>query len=226
MQTNTAQPAATPAAPPAAPPAPAPQTATTVVTFPPQGPATAREMFEAMRMRRQVIENQLNNVTSDRYSVAARLREGEVSGADKTGLEQRLELLDARILELQQQLAVAENQEAQAAALPRAQSRSISEQRADEREIILGFSIALVFLIAIPMTLVWARRLWKKNAVTIQMPPELGQRLDSIERGIETTALEVERIGEGQRFVTQLMAQRGEASRGLLSAPESGGRHD
>lgn len=222
MQTNTAQPAATPVAPSA----PATQTATSVVTLPPQGPATAREMFEAMRMRRQVIENQLNNATSDRYSIASRLREGEVSGPDKVGLEQRLEIMDARIIELQQQLAVAENQEAQAAALPGAQSRSLSEQRAEEREIILGFSIALVFLIAIPMTLVWARRLWKKNAVTLQMPPELDQRLDSIERGIETTAIEVERIGEGQRFVTQLMAQRGEGSRELLSAPESGHRHE
>lgn len=221
MQTNTAQPAATPVAPQGS----ATQTATTVVTLPPQGPATAREMYEAMRMRRQVIENQLNNATSDRYSIASRLREGEISGADKTGLEQRLEVMDARIIELQQQLAVAENQEAQAAALPGAQSRSMSEQRAEEREIILGFSIALVFLIAIPMTLVWARRLWKKNAVTLQMPPELDQRLDSIERGIETTAIEVERIGEGQRFVTQLMAQRGEGSRELLSAPESGRRN-
>ncbi len=216
MQTNTAQPSTAPAAAQTT----ATPTATAVVTLPASGPATAREMYEAMRLQRQVIQNQLDNALSDRFSIASRLREGQVTGPDKAGLEQRLELMDARIMDLQRSLATAEAQEAQAAALPGAHARDIREQRAEEREIILGFSIALVFLIAIPMTLVWARRLWKKNAVTINMPPELAERLDSIERGIETTAIEVERIGEGQRFVTQLLAQRGEAVRELSAGRE------
>jgi hypothetical protein len=42
--------------------------------------------------------------------------------------------------------------------------------------------------------------------VIINMPAELSTRLDQIERGVDATALEVERIGEGQRFVTQLLA--------------------
>jgi hypothetical protein len=217
VQTNPAQAPEAPAATQAT-ANPAAQTVTTVVTLPPAGAATAREMYEAMRSQRQVIQNQLDNALSDRYSIASRIREGEISGPDKAGLEQRLEVMDARIIELQQHLATAERQEALAAALPGAHTRDIREQRAEEREIILGSSIALMFVIAIPMTLVWARRLWKKNAVTINLPPELGQRLDSIERGIEATAIEVERIGEGQRFVTQLLAQRDEQARVALPA--------
>lgn len=226
MQTNTAQPTPSQTAAPPSGTQVAPQLpATNVISLvPPTGPATARQMYEAMRLQRQTIQNQLDNAMSDRYSIASRLREGNVEGPDKAGLEQRLEVMDARIIQLQGALAIAETQEAQAAALPGAHTLDISQQRAEEREIILGFSIALVFMVAIPMTLVWARRLWKKNAVTIQLPPELGQRLDSIERGIETTAIEVERIGEGQRFVTQLLAQRGEGSREQLPAPKSGSR--
>jgi hypothetical protein len=33
----------------------------------------------------------------------------------------------------------------------------------------------------------------------------------TMERGIDAIAVEVERIGEGQRFVTQLLAERAEA---------------
>lgn len=224
MQTTTAQAPDAQTAPAPSSATAAAQTAAPVVTLPPAGGATAREMYEAMQAQRRVIQNQLENAMSDRYSIAARLREGGVSGPDKEGLEQRLTLQDARIIELQQQLAAAERQEAMAAALPGAHTRDIREQRAEEREIMLGSGIALMFVIAIPMTLVWARRLWKKHSVTIHLPPELGQRLDSIERGIEATAIEVERIGEGQRFVTQLLAQRGDAARELLAAPDTGRR--
>ena len=54
----------------------------------------------------------------------------------------------------------------------------------------------------------FSRRLWKKTAVTVSLTPDLDRRLDAIDRTLESTALEVERIGEGQRFVTQLLANR------------------
>jgi hypothetical protein len=37
------------------------------------------------------------------------------------------------------------------------------------------------------------------------------ERMESLERGVEAIALEVERIGEGQRFVTQALSERREA---------------
>ena len=41
-------------------------------------------------------------------------------------------------------------------------------------------------------------------------PPALTDRLTNIEQSVEAVAIEVERIGEGQRFVTQLLAERRE----------------
>lgn len=35
--------------------------------------------------------------------------------------------------------------------------------------------------------------------------PDLGHRLDRIERAIDTVAVEVERLGEGQRFTARLL---------------------
>jgi hypothetical protein len=37
---------------------------------------------------------------------------------------------------------------------------------------------------------------------------ELEARLERIEQAVDTIALEMERIGEGQRFVTKLLAER------------------
>jgi hypothetical protein len=38
--------------------------------------------------------------------------------------------------------------------------------------------------------------------------PELEARLERIEQAVDTIAIEMERIGEGQRFVTKLLAER------------------
>jgi hypothetical protein len=38
-------------------------------------------------------------------------------------------------------------------------------------------------------------------------------RLERIERAVESVAVEVERISEGQRFVTKVLADRGELSK-------------
>ena len=39
------------------------------------------------------------------------------------------------------------------------------------------------------------------------LPAELAERLERIERAVETTAIEVERIGEGQRFLTRALGE-------------------
>lgn len=40
------------------------------------------------------------------------------------------------------------------------------------------------------------------------LPSELAERLERIERAVDVTALEVERIGEGQRFLTRALGDR------------------
>lgn len=197
---------------PAMPALPSPATATTTVPAVPVPPATAREMYEAMRAQRQVLDNQLSGVKSDRRSIAEALRNGNVMGADREGLEARLKAADARILDLEGQVARAEAQEAAAAGLPGATTESPEKREQEMVEAALAIGAVLLFVFAIPMSIAWARRIWRKNAVTIVLPPELTGRLEAIERGIDSTAIEVERIGEGQRFVTQLLAQRPEGA--------------
>jgi hypothetical protein len=53
------------------------------------------------------------------------------------------------------------------------------------------------------------------------LPRDLEQRLARMEYAVESTAVEVERIGEGQRFLTRMMTDRSQVDAiGRLAAPE------
>ena len=64
------------------------------------------------------------------------------------------------------------------------------------------------FVLMVPFVLVLARRLWIRSVPRASLDPEESPRLQRIEQAIESIALEVERIGEAQRFTTKLLADR------------------
>ena len=58
-------------------------------------------------------------------------------------------------------------------------------------------------------------RIWRRStAVVTSFPRELAERLSRMEQAVEATAEEVERIGEGQRFLTRLFTE-GEGARAI-----------
>jgi Tfp pilus assembly protein FimT len=67
------------------------------------------------------------------------------------------------------------------------------------------FFTTIVLAIAVPLLRAHIRR---KDAETKQMSPISDAKLARIEAAIESMAIEVERISEGQRFVTKLLAER------------------
>ena len=70
--------------------------------------------------------------------------------------------------------------------------------------------IAIVFTLAVlmPLSIAWARAIFRRGARAAEQPSrELMQRLDRMEEGIEAIAIEVERVSEGQRFVTKVLGQ-------------------
>lgn len=175
----------------------------------PSPPATAAEMYEALRAQGLILDNQLNELEHARDELADQLRNPIVTGADRSGLEARLAQLDSRISQIEAQRMVSDQQIAQAAAQPGAVivRPDPPANRADE---VLEFGAFLSVIILFPLAIAWARRIWRRQTVIQAIPPELGTRLASIERAVDAVAVEVERIGEGQRFVTQLMATRRE----------------
>ena len=79
-------------------------------------------------------------------------------------------------------------------------------------DISLAF-FAMIAFIAVggPLARAFARRLDRKTLAPA--PTVDADRLSRIEQSLEAVALEVERIGEGQRYVTQLMSNRNDALR-------------
>jgi hypothetical protein len=71
-----------------------------------------------------------------------------------------------------------------------------------------GFFITtIVIVIGFPLVRSYTRRK-DLEAQRAPIDPENDRRLQRIEHAIEAMAIEVERISEGQRFVTKLLADR------------------
>jgi leucyl-tRNA synthetase len=63
-------------------------------------------------------------------------------------------------------------------------------------------------LLMFPLVLALARRLWVRGGRTAAVDIESSPRLQRMEQAIESIAIEVERIGEAQRFATKLLSER------------------
>ena len=63
-----------------------------------------------------------------------------------------------------------------------------------------------------------ARRIWRRGVVVPVAPSALTDRLAQLERSLNALAFEVERVGEGQRFMTRLFTE-GAAEPIQINAP-------
>ena len=69
-----------------------------------------------------------------------------------------------------------------------------------------------IMVVFLPLSIAYARRIWRRGAVVMAaLPHEIGERLARLEQTTESIAIEIERIGEGQRFMTKVFAEEGGA---------------
>ena len=73
--------------------------------------------------------------------------------------------------------------------------------------IVGFFTTAIVISIGIPLVRGLVRR-WDRQGAQPALPADTTARLERIEQAIDAMAVEVERISEGQRFVTRLMSDQ------------------
>jgi hypothetical protein len=72
---------------------------------------------------------------------------------------------------------------------------------------IAFFLTAIILAIGIPLVRGIVRR-WDRKGDGPAVPADTAARLERIEQAIDAMSIEVERIAEGQRFVTRLMTDR------------------
>lgn len=170
-------------------------------------PRTIEEMQQLMAQRDQLSE-QLVSVTNRRQNLVAELRSSP-DGAARTGLEDRLKVLDARILQLERDLA-STGQQIAAAPSDLVQVTQVANNAGGGDDFGEGLA-AGIFPTAAFFLLILAFRRWRrkrrgpKPAVTLN--DANAQRLERLEQGMEAIAIEIERVSEGQRFVTKLLSE-------------------
>lgn len=74
------------------------------------------------------------------------------------------------------------------------------------------FATLIVLVLGIPLVRSYVKRKELESRAPRELPGS-AERLERIEQGIEAMAVEVERISEGQRFVTRLLADRQQQER-------------
>ncbi len=174
-------------------------------------------MYEAMRAQRRELDRQLDQLENRRENLAEQLNtRAATPDADRTGLEARLVEVDKRIADVEKQIAASDAQVAAAAAVPgavieqpgpRFEPRFVNNGPPEE-VVITG--VVFSALVLFPISLALAKRIWRRGAVNLStMPQELWQRLSRLEEAVDSVAMEVERIGEGQRFTNKLFSERG-----------------
>ncbi len=169
-------------------------------------------VYRAFNEQRKELANQLENLDEKHRDLARQLADPTTDKSIRAGLEVRVAELDKRISDVDKQLATADQSVAKAASVPGAvvePPRTEREGPPPEAFVLGGMFIVVVFL---PLSIAFARRIWKRSsAAVLAFPKELADRLDRLDHSVDSIAIEVERIGEGQRFVTRVMSDSGRA---------------
>jgi hypothetical protein len=173
-------------------------------------PQTADEI-SALRARREELSSQLNSVAERRSELVSQLSSAP-EGAARTGLEDRIRLLDQRTLGLESDIAAIGRQIASAPANLLSYEEERPNNNGGGAEWDEGLMVgAGSMLFAFVMYKVY-RRVTKRidKRTSPKAAPALAAdsaRLERLEHSVEAIAIEVERISEGQRFVTRLLSE-------------------
>jgi hypothetical protein len=176
---------------------------------------TPAAIYQGLTEKARVLREQLDAVVEERSTEISGLR--EMSGGDmapaRAIVTERIARLDKRIAGLEEQVAQADAQVASAAAVPGAIAPRYRDTGASDEDLAgMFFGGATTMLV---LSLLWVffkrwrqRRRGIKNPRQAAVPNEIAARMERLEAVAEATALEVERIGEGQRFVTKLLSEQ------------------
>lgn len=172
-------------------------------------PTSPSAVYEAYVNQRRELRDQLETLQDSRRELSRQLQDPMVTGADRAGLEKHITELDTRISNVDQQIAEADAQVAKSAAVPGAVRPPPPEIRNGPPDEVYVLGGIFMFVVLMPLSIAYARRLWRRGAAAVSaIPHELMDRLTRLDQAVDSIAVEVERIGEGQRFVTRVLSDR------------------
>jgi hypothetical protein len=171
----------------------------------PGAPQTAQDVA-ALRARGSELAGQLESARSRRDAVVRQIRRGD---PDVAGLQQQVSFLDARVLQIETDISANSHLIANAAAgalTPPVPPFSRGRRMTDATPIYITFTLFVLAPLAIGYV-------WRSLRRPVQPTLPTGwsehlHRMDHLEQAVDTIAIEIERISEGQRFLTRVMSER------------------
>lgn len=172
--------------------------------------------FEALQAAVSSLSQEVAGLKAEREVLDQRIDGSE--GDAQAKLQQQRNQLDARITQTDMQLQSAK---AQIAARVGVSDEMISStghvvvpprftpRSSADPDMVAGLSFALAIAVGLPLAIAYARRIWRgKPKDAPAASGESAQRLERLEHAVDAIAIEIERVAEGQRFVTKIMAER------------------
>lgn len=202
-------PQALPASLPPAPPAPqAPQTG--IATLTNVGTSVnAAFTLDQLNARRTELSNQLNSLVERRSNLSKEVM--RTPADSREGLQQVIAVLDARRVNLETDIATNGQLMLQARTDAAGTTPGVDPAASwlPSSVDVTAISVVFTLFVLCPIAVSLARLMWKR-ASQAPKPATTGEsdlRLERVEQAVDAIAVEVERISEGQRFVTQILAR-------------------
>jgi len=181
---------------------------------PPASPVLAGQLPSISVLQEQVIgyAQQLAGLRAQRAILQRQISRSS-DGGTRAALELRKVPLDAQIAQTELDLAGARAQLASRQGTETQPPPSFQfppTHRGFDPDLVVGLFFAFIFAVLMPMSIAMARRIWRsrpKEAVP-RNDDIIAPRLDRLEQAVDAIAIEIERISEGQRFVTRVLAER------------------
>jgi hypothetical protein len=167
-------------------------------------PTTAAGI-RALRDQRSELSSQLTSAAGRREDLAKELVTAPASS--RPGIQARMDLLDQRILQLESDIATSGQLLTSAQGTVKQSDNPFSGSSSmDVTAIAVVFTIFVLF----PLAFTYARSIWKRGGTSTaeaQLQKTNAERLARLETSVDAIAIEMERVSEGQRFVTKLLSE-------------------
>lgn len=189
------------------------------VELPPElAKANPAARYEAWQRIREALDDQVERLNDERETLSETLRHNTLNGTvpsrDK-GLEARIAALDARVSTIHGQIQQVDQELVRAAALAPARAQQTTAETRVEQvppprsqpdfpEELIAVPVLFILCVGLPLAIAYSRRIWRRAGDAAgALPKEIMDRLQRMDQNIDAIALEVERIGENQRYLTK-----------------------
>ncbi len=174
---------------------------------------------EALQAQVAVLKQRVERLRDERTELSEQVSFGQVTGPLVGPATERLATLTQQLGAAEAQLLQVEDRLASAGVTP-ATVESFEgvppipfdpNVPRDIPDNVVVIAVVSIIFVAMPIAVAVSRWVWKRSTGSAAVPKadaETAQRLARMEQAVDSIAVELERVSEGQRFVTRILSEQ------------------